>query len=93
VSADLQLRFARGSASTSELRGAIETALLTPVADGPPDSVTVTEDQAIDPLTATVTITLVKLAGHIAANIWDDVIWPRVRRELGDDALGERKDR
>jgi hypothetical protein len=90
------LRFARGSAGAARLREAIEAVLADPELAGRadlPDRVEVTEEgQGLDPLTVTVAVVLVKLAGRVATDVWDDAIWPRLRRRLDDDALGEPRD-
>ena len=28
-------------------------------------------------------------ANHALRNVWDDIIWPRIKSELGADALGD----
>jgi hypothetical protein len=92
----VDLRFKRGSAGIEELKQAIDEVLAEPELASRqdlPDEVQLFEDgQGLDPATVAVVVTLVKLTGHVAADVWDDVIWPRVRRRLDDDALGERED-
>jgi len=91
-----ELRFGRGSANPARLRAALEAVLAEPDLRGRddlPDRVEVREDgQGIDPIAVTVVITLVRLTGRMATSVWDDVLWPRLRRRLDDDALGERRD-
>src|SRR5262249_13051547 len=33
------------------------------------------------------------VAAHIVNQFWDDVIWPEIKKRLGRDALGKRKDK
>lgn len=46
-------------------------------------------EQGLEPVLTTILVSLVVSAGSmIAETLWKDVIWPRVRRRLGADALG-----
>lgn len=92
---DTTLRFAKGSASIEELQRAVNEAVAAERATGDvdlPELITVKEEgQSFDPLTIAVAVTLIKFGGHLATQVWDDRIWPRVRKNLGDDAVGKRK--
>jgi hypothetical protein len=35
----------------------------------------------------------VPAATHIVNQLWDDVIWPRIKKKLGADTLGRREDK
>jgi hypothetical protein len=50
------------------------------------------EDQDVDPGTAILVGIAIKAGSHVAIRFWDEVIWRRVQRRLGDDALGDRKE-
>ena len=93
---EIVLRFARGSADAAKLQETIEQVLADADLAGRadvPDRVEVREEaQGFDPVTVAILVTLVKLSGRVATDIWEDEIWPRVRRRLDDDALGERRD-
>ena len=56
--------------------------------------VEVKEEQAgIEPVTMTILIGIgTNVASHALIKVWEDVIWPRVRDRLDDDALGNRKE-
>jgi hypothetical protein len=54
--------------------------------------VSVTEEQGIEPVSTMILIALVtKVGPHIVNKFWDDVISPRLRRELGGKAVGEKE--
>jgi len=54
-----------------------------------PASVTFAEgSQGADPTLVAIIVTVV---GHAATRFFDDVIWPRLREYLADDALGPRE--
>jgi hypothetical protein len=49
------------------------------------------EEQDVDPGT-TILITIAINAGsNVAIKLWNDVIWPRVQKRIGDDALGDEE--
>lgn len=49
--------------------------------------------QGADPiLTAIVVSVAGGLAKEVVVRLWDNVIWPRVRRRLGERAVGDRLD-
>jgi hypothetical protein len=51
------------------------------------------EGQGVEPVTTTIVIGIaVKAGSHIAIKLWDKVIWPRIERRLGVDALGSRQE-
>jgi N-acetylglucosamine kinase-like BadF-type ATPase len=56
-------------------------------------SVKVTESgQGVDPVSITILVTIAGGVGtHIATKLWDEVVWPHVKRELGGRAVGKRK--
>ncbi len=93
---DTTLRFAKGSANIDALQLAVNEAVAAERAAGDvdlPEQITVEEEsQGFDPITIAVAVTLIKFGGHVATQVWDDHIWPRVRTKLGDDAVGKRKD-
>jgi hypothetical protein len=48
------------------------------------------EQQGLDPLATTILVTIAPgLGSHMAIQLWDQVIWPRLRRRLGAKALRE----
>jgi hypothetical protein len=47
------------------------------------------EGQGIEPVTIAVAIAA-PVAAHIIGKFWDDVIWPRLRRDKGGTALGPK---
>lgn len=71
-------------ASRAAGRAGLDPAVL---ADG---RVKVTEgEQGAEPILTTIVVAIVISAGSkIAESLWTDVIWPRIRRRLGADALG-----
>lgn len=49
------------------------------------------EQQGAEPILTTILIGITVTAGsHVAERLWDDVIWPRVKRRLGGRALGRQ---
>jgi hypothetical protein len=52
----------------------------------------VEEGQGVEPVTTTILIGIaIKAGSHVAIRFWDDVIWPRIERQIGVDALGSRQ--
>ncbi len=50
-------------------------------------------DQGFEPVATTILVSIAVSAGtKVAETLWTDVVWPRVRRRLGEDALGESVD-
>jgi hypothetical protein len=46
-------------------------------------------EQGVEPVLTTIIVGIAVSAGSaIAQSLWKDVIWPRIRRRLGADALG-----
>ena len=86
------LRFARGSASAAEVERSVAAILAEDQIDAIA-SVRVTETQGADPVTITVIVTILTQVGvHAAERAWDEIVWPKLRRRLADDALGEREE-
>jgi hypothetical protein len=83
----VELYYEPGSAKPEELQDAID-AVLNEL------KVEVKEEQAgIEPVTMTILIGIgTNVASHALIKVWEDVIWPRVRDRLDDDALGNRKE-
>ena len=51
------------------------------------------EQQGLDPLATTILVGIgVEVGSHVAKQLWDLVIWPRLRRRLGAKAVGEQVD-
>ena len=46
-----------------------------------------------DPMTVAVVVAFAPAANHVVTSLWDEVILPRLRRKLGDDALGRERKR
>ena len=55
-------------------------------------SVTVREEQqGLDPLATTILVGItVEVGSHVAKQLWDQILWPRLRRRLGAKAVGEQ---
>jgi hypothetical protein len=49
--------------------------------------------EGFDPTTVAVVVAFAPAANHMVMSLWDDVILPRLRRKLGDDALGKERRR
>ena len=50
-------------------------------------------EQGAEPILTTIIVSLAVAAGSkVAGTLWDEVIWPRLRRRLGVKALGARTD-
>ena len=48
--------------------------------------------QGLEPVSATILITIAaKLTEHALSKLWDDILWPRLRRRFGANAVGEEK--
>jgi hypothetical protein len=51
------------------------------------------EQQGLEPASTTILVTIVTAVGtHIATKLWDEILWPRLRRRLGAKAVGEKVD-
>ena len=100
------LRFGRGQAATDVLQAVVDEAL-TELADdaqaravgvSPVDLAGVTSSVAEDRHGAdpTVAAIVVAVAGGLtkdaALRLWDNVLWPRIKRRLGAKAVGPRRD-
>ncbi len=91
----IQLRFAAGSASASELQQASDEALRRGAdseVDIPTDAqVTIVQEKdGLDPTLTLIVITIVtNLGTEAAVGVWKEYIWPHLRRSIGADALGE----
>jgi hypothetical protein len=49
------------------------------------------EAHGLEPISTTVLVTIgTGLGLKILESLWDDVLWPRLRRKFGADALGDR---
>jgi hypothetical protein len=46
------------------------------------------EGQGLDLVSIAIIVTLIEFGGHVGTQFWDDVLWPRIKRKLGDDAVG-----
>jgi predicted TIM-barrel fold metal-dependent hydrolase len=45
--------------------------------------------QGADPIFTMIVVTLgVNVAAHVLTTIWDDLLWPRIKRRLGANAVG-----
>jgi hypothetical protein len=85
-----ELRHVRGNADVETLQTAIAE-ILDEVADEPgaPRYITVREiSQGADLVATTIIITLV---GRAATKFFDEVIWPRLKDLVADDAIGPRE--
>jgi hypothetical protein len=48
------------------------------------------EQQGFEPISTTILVGIATGVGtHIATKFWDEVIWPRLRRDLGAKAVGD----
>src|SRR4051812_38922435 len=98
------LRFRRGEAGRNEVQTALGeiVAELCSSGDVPTDEAGVDaaeldelvvheEGQGVDPVTATILIGGgTKLTLHVLEKLWDDVLWPRLKKRLGGQAVGNR---
>jgi hypothetical protein len=50
------------------------------------------KEQGTDPLTLILVGIAVNAGSDAAKGLWHRVIWPRIQRQLGGDALGEEKE-
>jgi hypothetical protein len=49
------------------------------------------EQQGLEPVSTTILVSIATGVGtHIATKLWDEVIWPRLRRRLGARPLGDQ---
>jgi hypothetical protein len=48
------------------------------------------QGHGLDPLTVIVVGITIRAGSHVAIKLWDDVLWPRLRRRLGGRAVGEK---
>lgn len=47
-------------------------------------------EQGAEPILTSIIVGIISAGGaRIAESLWTDVLWPRIRRKLGADALGE----
>lgn len=55
-------------------------------------TILVSEEPGFDPLTTAIIVGItINVGSHIAVKLWDDVIWPRLKRDRGGQAVGERQ--
>lgn len=48
-------------------------------------------EQGAEPILTTILVGIAVKAGSVVAErLWNDVLWPRIRRRLGADALGDQ---
>ena len=75
----------------SEASRAVERAGIDPVALHA-TRVEVTEgEQGLEPVLTTILVSITTTVGSkVVESFWTDVLWPRIRRRLGADALGPR---
>jgi hypothetical protein len=100
-------RFARGDSSVAEIQAVVDQMLSelrdpkqaeaqgVPVGAAQAAEVEVAEQgHGVEPVSIVIGLSLAA-AGKIAARVWDDILWPRIKRrivkELGEGALGEEK--
>jgi hypothetical protein len=82
-----ELRYQRGSFGAREIQVELD-AILVEMTDDPaaPDVITVAEgSQGADPVTTTILITVIS---HAAAKVFDEIILPKLKDRLADDAVG-----
>ena len=88
------LEYARGSQSAEALQRTVDAILQEEEIEGL-DGVRIAEAQGADPLTVIIVVALLrkadKMTDHAAKQVWDEIIWPKIKRRLADDALGERE--
>jgi hypothetical protein len=89
------LRYGRGNVAPGRLQLAVDQ-ILAELEETPnlPERITIREDgQAIDPFTAGLLVGIVgNVASHYLIRTLEEVVWPRVRLMLGDDAIGDREE-
>lgn len=55
-------------------------------------SISVREEPGFDPVTTAIIVGIsINVGSHIAVKLWDNVIWPRLKRDRGGQAVGERR--
>lgn len=86
-------RFKRGSASAKELQAVVDETLADLGAESELKDVEVTvseEGQGTDATGIAIVVGILTGGGtRVLTSIWDDVLWPRIKRRLGIDAVGE----
>lgn len=76
--------------ATSEAAEGARTAGLDPPVLASADVTVCERGQGFEPILVTILIGIsIRAGSHVARNLWDDVLWPRLRRRLGANAVGE----
>jgi hypothetical protein len=89
----VELRFAYGAASAAELQAVIDEVLAEdPVAGLRSGDITVREEgHGVEPITTAIVVGfLLKGGAKVASDVWSDVLWPRLKKRIGTDAVGEQ---
>jgi len=51
------------------------------------------QGQGVEPILTTILVSIsAEVGAHIARRFWDEVLWPRLRRRFGANAVGEELD-